>query len=206
VNATDKPMGTGRGPISSGPAPRRRSVTVASPRGIVCGSAAAKNAAAPSSATGVTVPGVPTTVTVSGPIKPESNPAIAMAIAPASASATRFPFAPAFPRQLRNACTNITPIAIATIVSYVTIYKTAEGSSATLPWLIQRLSPVLRAEFLDSLTREIGSNYENLVEGDFMLNEFVDRFGPRMAHLNGLLQVLSQLGATPNPASTPNAT
>jgi hypothetical protein len=30
-----------------------------------------------------------------------------------------------------------------------------------------------------------------------MLNEFVDRFGPRLAHLNGVLQVLSQLGATP---------
>jgi hypothetical protein len=32
-----------------------------------------------------------------------------------------------------------------------------------------------------------------------MLNEFVDRFGPRIAHLNGLLQVLSQLSAiSPN--------
>ena len=35
--------------------------------------------------------------------------------------------------------------------------------------------------------------------------EFVDRFGPRLAHLNGLLQVLSQLSSTANPASTPNA-
>ena len=55
----------------------------------------------------------------------------------------------------------------------------------------------VQTEFLDSLTREIGDNYENLMEGEFMLNEFVDRFGPRMAHLNGLLQVLSQL--TPRP-------
>ena len=39
------------------------------------------------------------------------------------------------------------------------------------------------------------------MEGEFMLNEFVDRFGPRMAHLNGLLQVLSQLSATPNPTA-----
>jgi hypothetical protein len=37
-----------------------------------------------------------------------------------------------------------------------------------------------------------------------MLNEFVDRFGPRMAHLNSLLQVLSQLSAMPNPTNTPN--
>ena len=63
----------------------------------------------------------------------------------------------------------------------------------------------VQTEFLDSLTREIGDSYENLMEGEFMLNEFVDRFGPRMAHLNGLLQVLSQLSATPNPASAPNA-
>ena len=28
-----------------------------------------------------------------------------------------------------------------------------------------------------------------------MLSEFVDRFGPRMAHLNGILQVLAQLGS-----------
>jgi hypothetical protein len=63
----------------------------------------------------------------------------------------------------------------------------------------------VQTEFLDSLTREINENYEALMEGEFMLNEFVDRFGPRMAHLNGLLQVLSQLSATPNPASAPNS-
>src|SRR5262249_14421476 len=31
----------------------------------------------------------------------------------------------------------------------------------------------VQTEFLDSLTREIGENAENLMEGDFMLNEFV---------------------------------
>jgi hypothetical protein len=41
------------------------------------------------------------------------------------------------------------------------------------------------------------------MDGEFMLNEFVDRFGPRLAHLNGVLQVLTQLGSTPNPANTP---
>ena len=50
----------------------------------------------------------------------------------------------------------------------------------------------------------LNANYENLLDGEFMLNEFVDRFGPRMAHLNGLLQVLSQLSATPNPTGAPN--
>jgi hypothetical protein len=63
----------------------------------------------------------------------------------------------------------------------------------------------VQTEFLESLTREISSNYETLLDGEFMLNEFIDRFGPRMAHLNGLLQVLSQLSATPNPTGTPNS-
>jgi hypothetical protein len=62
----------------------------------------------------------------------------------------------------------------------------------------------VQSQFLESLTAEVNANYENLVEGEFMLNEFVDRFGPRMAHLNGLLQVLSQLSAMPNPTVTPN--
>ena len=62
----------------------------------------------------------------------------------------------------------------------------------------------VQTEFLESLTTEVTANYENLIDGEFMLNEFVDRFGPRMAHLNGLLQVLSQLSATPNPTSAPN--
>jgi hypothetical protein len=59
----------------------------------------------------------------------------------------------------------------------------------------------VQTEFLSSLTREVNENYEALLDGEFMLNEFVDRFGPRLAHLNGLLQVLSQLSSTPNAAN-----
>ncbi len=62
----------------------------------------------------------------------------------------------------------------------------------------------VQTEFLDGITQEISANFDTLVEGDFMLNEFIDRYGPRLAHLNGLLQVLSQLSSTPNPANTPN--
>jgi hypothetical protein len=40
------------------------------------------------------------------------------------------------------------------------------------------------------------------MDGEFMLNEFVDRYGPRLAHLNGVLQVLSQLSSVPNPANS----
>jgi hypothetical protein len=53
----------------------------------------------------------------------------------------------------------------------------------------------VQTRFLESVTEEIRDNDESLLDGDFMLNEFVDRFGPRLAHLNGVLQVLSQLSS-----------
>ena len=62
----------------------------------------------------------------------------------------------------------------------------------------------VQTEYLVSLTQEISENYETLRDGEFMLNEFIDRFGPRLAHLNGLLQVLSQLSSTPSPTNTSN--
>jgi hypothetical protein len=62
----------------------------------------------------------------------------------------------------------------------------------------------VQTEFLERLTDEVNGDPEVLLEGDFMLTEFVDRFGPRLAHLNGVLQVLSQLSSTPNAATPPN--
>lgn len=53
----------------------------------------------------------------------------------------------------------------------------------------------VQTQFLESLTEEISDNEDALLDGDFMLGEFVDRFGPRLAHLNGVLQVLAQLGS-----------
>jgi hypothetical protein len=35
---------------------------------------------------------------------------------------------------------------------------------------------------------------EALSESDYVFSEFLDRYGPRMAHLNGVLQVLTHLG------------
>ena len=55
----------------------------------------------------------------------------------------------------------------------------------------------VQTQFLENLTEEITDNADDYVEGDFLLNEFVDRFGPRLAHLNGVLQVLSQLSSVP---------
>lgn len=60
----------------------------------------------------------------------------------------------------------------------------------------------VQTQFLDTMTEEIASSEEHLVEGEYMLNEFVDRFGPRLAHLNGVLQVLAQLGSSDANASS----
>ena len=40
-------------------------------------------------------------------------------------------------------------------------------------------------------------NAENFSESDYALGDFLDRFGPRLAHFNGVLQLLSQLAAPP---------
>ncbi|NLF70528.1 MAG: hypothetical protein GX575_15965 [Candidatus Anammoximicrobium sp.] len=52
-------------------------------------------------------------------------------------------------------------------------------------------------EFLQRLTDEVADNEDCLLDGEFMLDEFVDRFGPRLAHLNGVLHVLAQLSYVP---------
>ncbi len=59
----------------------------------------------------------------------------------------------------------------------------------------------VQIQFLRNLTDEVLDNEECLLDGEFMLNEFVDRFGPRLAHLNGVLQVLSQLSTINTPAN-----
>ncbi len=58
----------------------------------------------------------------------------------------------------------------------------------------------VQTEFLHNVTSEVQDNYENMMDGEFVLNEFVDRYGPRLAHLNGVLQLLSQLSGKPGPA------
>jgi hypothetical protein len=59
-----------------------------------------------------------------------------------------------------------------------------------------------QSEFLQSLTDEVNASGDDLTDSDFVFNEFIDRFGPRLAHLNGVIQVLAQLSSTPNPTQT----
>lgn len=55
--------------------------------------------------------------------------------------------------------------------------------------------------YLDTITREINDNEENMADGEYALNEFLDRFGARLAQLNGIVQVLATLGNAPNPSA-----
>ena len=60
----------------------------------------------------------------------------------------------------------------------------------------------VQTQYLENLTEEVSENSDYLMDGEFMLTEFVDRFGPRLAHLNSVLQILSQLSSVPNPANS----
>lgn len=60
----------------------------------------------------------------------------------------------------------------------------------------------VQIEYLDRMTEEINDTSDDMVEGEFLLNEFVDRYGPRLAHLNSVIQVLAQLSSVPNPANS----
>jgi hypothetical protein len=58
----------------------------------------------------------------------------------------------------------------------------------------------VQVDYLERMTEEINDTAEDMEGGDYMVNEFVDRFGPRLAHLNGVIQVLAQLGSPNTPA------
>ena len=81
-------------------------------------------------------------------------------------------------------------------------WKTANPELARGCRLAAEALSQVQVEFLNTMTREINENVDALMDGEFMLNEFVDRFGPRLAHLNGVLQILAQLSSTPIPANS----
>lgn len=55
----------------------------------------------------------------------------------------------------------------------------------------------VQVEYLDRLTEEVNESGDDMLYGDFMLSEFIDKYGPRLAHLNGVIQFLSQISTTP---------
>lgn len=59
---------------------------------------------------------------------------------------------------------------------------------------LSRLEQV-HASLMGELSTYVEENYENLLDGEFALSDFVDRFGPRLAHINTMLAVLRPLAA-----------
>jgi hypothetical protein len=56
----------------------------------------------------------------------------------------------------------------------------------------------IQTDYLNSITEEVHNNFESIRDSEYMFNDFIDRFGPRFAHLNGILHVLVQLGNAPD--------
>jgi hypothetical protein len=56
----------------------------------------------------------------------------------------------------------------------------------------------VQTAYLSQMTSDISDHEEHMVDGEFAFNEFVDRYGPRLAQLNGVIQVLAMLGSATN--------
>ena len=53
----------------------------------------------------------------------------------------------------------------------------------------------VHTEFLDNIAREAAENADCFSDSEYALGEFIDRYGPRLAHFNGVLQLFAQLGS-----------
>jgi hypothetical protein len=60
----------------------------------------------------------------------------------------------------------------------------------------------VHTEFLANVAREAFDNAEDYVDSEYALGEFIDRYGPRLAHFNGVLQLFGQLAAPPQQPGT----
>jgi hypothetical protein len=76
-------------------------------------------------------------------------------------------------------------------------WKNANPQLAGSCWRAAQALGQVQADYLRTMTDEVDFNAEDMMSSEYVLNEFVDRFGPRMAHLNTILQVLGQLGTPP---------
>jgi hypothetical protein len=61
----------------------------------------------------------------------------------------------------------------------------------------------VHTEFLSGLAQEAADNADDFSDSEYALGEFIDRYGPRLAHFNGVLQLFAQLGApVPQPETS----
>lgn len=60
----------------------------------------------------------------------------------------------------------------------------------------------VHAALMGELANYVKENFDNLLDGEYALTDFVDRFGPRLAHLNTMLAVLRPLAAAVRKSET----
>jgi hypothetical protein len=61
----------------------------------------------------------------------------------------------------------------------------------------------VHTEFLSGIAQEAADNADDFSDSEYALGEFIDRYGPRLAHFNGVLQLFAQLGAPLPQAEAP---
>ena len=59
-----------------------------------------------------------------------------------------------------------------------------------------RVLDEIQTELVENLTMEVEEHGDSFLESEFMLMDLIDRFGPRMAHLNNLRMMMHQLSST----------
>ena len=75
--------------------------------------------------------------------------------------------------------------------------KWQQGHETVLEHCKDSLSKLesVHAALMRDLAEYVEENHEHLVDGEFVLSDFVDKFGPKLAHLNTILAVLRPLAA-----------
>ena len=61
----------------------------------------------------------------------------------------------------------------------------------------------MHTEFLSTIAREAAESGDDFADSEYALGEFIDRYGPRLAHFNGIMQLFAQLGAPVPPEQAP---
>jgi len=80
---------------------------------------------------------------------------------------------------------------------YAELERWQNGHESVIDHCKESLSSLeqVHAALMGELANYVSENHENLIDGEFALTDFVDRFGPRLAHLNTMLAVLRPLAA-----------
>ena len=80
---------------------------------------------------------------------------------------------------------------------YAELERWQHGHESVIEHCKESLSSLeqVHAALMGDLATYVSENHENLIDGEFALTDFVDRFGPRLAHLNTMLAVLRPLAA-----------